>query len=253
MTLEVEGLRFAYRRRATTLRDVTFRTAAGRTALLGPNGAGKSTLFKVITGQLRTARGLVRVSGVEVPLRSREASRYFGFMPQDTGVLAGATVEAQLRYSAWLAQVDGRAAAVERALEAVGLVSAAKRLASSLSGGERQRLGLAQAMIANAPVLLLDEPTAGLDPFERARFRELLAAATNSIVVVSTHLVDDLEESYDEVIVLDAGHVCFAGPVDEFLRLGVAHSSRLSTLPGSGSAEAAYSAALQMKYSFGAR
>ena len=144
-------------------------------------------------------------------------------MPQDVPPIPGLRVDEQVAYSGWLAGLsrrDAQSRAVE-VLAAVNLSDKASSRASRLSGGQLRRVGLAQALVVNPQVLLLDEPTAGLDPAQRHPFREVLKSVPSGdqVVVVSTHLVDDIEDLYDRVVVMNEGCVIFAGTPDEFINL----------------------------------
>ncbi|HLI52557.1 MAG TPA: ATP-binding cassette domain-containing protein [Thermomicrobiaceae bacterium] len=199
----------------------------GKTVLLGPNGAGKSTLLGLGTDALRPTQGRVRFGDV-TPSRRRDRSAYrrlVGWMPQHTRAVPGLTAHEQVAYAAWLKGLGQRQAwsAAADALKQVGLHDLAGRKVSTLSGGQVRRIGLAQMLAHDAQVLLLDEPTAGLDPAQRARFRDLMAALPQGrVVVVSTHQVDDLSELFQSVVILDKGRFHFTGSVTEFLELAPA-------------------------------
>lgn len=196
----------------------------GRTVLLGPNGAGKSTLIGLGANLLSPNRGSVRLGELD-PARDGSKPAYrraVGWMPQQIRAVPGLSAREQVAYAAWL-KGHGRSAAWRdaiRALEEVGLVALADRSASDLSGGELRRVGLAQALVHECQLLLLDEPTVGLDPGQRARFRQLLAElSTSRTILVSTHQVDDLSQLFDTVAVVDSGKIIFQGAVGEFLAL----------------------------------
>ncbi len=207
--------------------------------LLGPNGAGKTTLLSLAATALAPDRGSVTVGVVDGSTRSgrRALRRAIGWMPQQSRAVPGLTCREQVAYAGWLKGMSRSSAWSEAsvALEKVDLAEASERLTSHLSGGQLRRVALAQALVARAEFLLLDEPTAGLDPGQRTRFRELLLAIDQDLpVVVSTHQVDDLDKLFDSVVVLDHGEIRFEGSVDDFLARGAPSDSR--------PAEAAYSA-----------
>lgn len=240
-TLQFERVTFSYGLfRAPVLDDFTWTVPAGRTVLLGPNGAGKSTLLSLGADALRPRRGRIRFGAADARRGGRtQFRRSVGWMPQDVRPVPGFTVGEQVAYAGWLKGLSRGAAAVEanKVLNTVGLEHLTSRRAASLSGGELRRLGIAQTLVHRAEILLLDEPTAGLDPAQRVRFRELLATLVPAEcqIVVSTHQVDDLSELFDTVVVLLAGKVRYAGPVGAFLEHGGAVSN-------SRRAEAAYAA-----------
>jgi ABC-2 type transport system ATP-binding protein len=188
--------------------------------LLGPNGAGKTTLVRALATVLRPSAGTLRLLGRAAGDRDdlREVRRRIGYLPQEVGFYRGFTVREFVEYLAWLkevpaAQVPG---AVQRAIERVGLADRADHKLKTLSGGMRRRAGIAQAIVNDPRLLLLDEPTAGLDPDQRMRFRALLRElAADTCVVVATHLVEDVAAACTGTIVLDEGRVAFRGtPAD---------------------------------------
>lgn len=216
----IEGVYFSYGRHGEIFHGFDCELYSGKTVLLGPNGAGKSTLFRIMAGILKPSAGRVILPdspGPVSPSRSQVA-----LMPQDVPPIPGLRVDEQVAYSGWLAGLsrrDAQSRAVE-VLAAVNLSDKASSRASRLSGGQLRRVGLAQALVVNPQVLLLDEPTAGLDPAQRHSFREVLKSVpSGDQVVVSTHLVDDIEDLYDRVVVMNEGCVIFAGTPDEFINL----------------------------------
>lgn len=185
----------------------------GVTCLVGANGAGKSTLFALLAEQTRPSSGRV--------LRSGGSS--LGYLPQDCTFPGFATVRAYLSHVAWLQRIRrrDRAEAVTRAAAAVGLADRIDSRLSSLSGGMQRRVGIAQALVHQPGLLLLDEPTAGLDPIQRVEIRRVLQAiGPNSVVLISTHLVEDVRGLAERVIVIGDGSVRFDGTVAELTLLG---------------------------------
>lgn len=211
----------------------------GCTALLGPNGAGKTTLLSLGASALRPTRGTVSLGKLDSMNRRdlRSYRRVVGWMPQQTRAIPGLTSREQVAYAGWLKGMSRSAAWTEagKALERVDLTGEADRLTAQLSGGQHRRVALAQLLIHRADVLLLDEPTAGLDPGQRANFRETLRRTADDMpVLVSTHQVDDLTDIFDTVAVMDHGGLVFQGTVDSFMALAPAQSEHR--------AEAAYAA-----------
>lgn len=208
------------RGRRRVLRDLTWAVPSeGRTLLLGENGAGKTTTFRLASGALPLRSGVA--SWRDRPVSSAGLRAHVALMPQDIRAIPGLNVGEQVAFAAWLggrSESDARAAAGE-ALKQVGLAGMVKRRPGQLSGGELRRVGLAEALARPAKLLLLDEPTAGLDPTQRARFRELLMGIDRP-VVVSTHQLDDVDSLYDSVAVLHGGRMVFSGPMQDFLDYG---------------------------------
>lgn len=220
--LVASGVDFGYGRRGPlVLRDFTWRVTPGaRTLLLGPNGAGKSTLLRVLSGQARPRRGMVTVDGES---GRRALFGRVGWMPQDIRPLRGFTVREQVEFAAWAGGTSAETVheVTERALAAVRLEQQSQARASRLSGGQLRRLGLAQVLARDSDVMLLDEPTAGLDPAQTINFREILREVdVKNGVVVSTHQVSDLIEDVDRVAVLVDGSIRFDGTVAEFASRG---------------------------------
>ena len=222
----------------------TLTLPVGVTGLLGPNGAGKSTLMKLLATALPIQRGTVSIGELQLGRGSvRLVRRELGYLPQRFELMGTATVRRNVAYAAWahgLASKDVRVAS-ERALADLGLSDRAGSRARSLSGGMRQRLGLACALVHRPRVLILDEPTVGLDPEQRLRLRDAIAAAArDAVVLISTHLVEDLATLADQVVVLHAGRMPFIGTLATLRSLGS------ETAEGHASAlEAGYHAVVQ--------
>lgn len=205
----------AYRGRvALAETDVSF--FRGATAVLGPNGAGKTSLLSMIATVTSPTSGVVTVASIPIDSAAAldRARTRIGYLPQRFDVIGGATVQENVAYACW---VHGSAAAdvgarTDRALRAVGLDDRAGDRARILSGGQRQRLGIACAVAHEPSVLILDEPSVGLDPIQRASLRTLIAQlASRSAVLLSTHLVDEAVQLGDRTVVLKEGHVVFDG------------------------------------------
>lgn len=220
--LVMEGLRYRYGWRGSNVfAGLDWVVDAGtRTVLLGPNGAGKSTLLGVLAQVLKPRSGQIWAEGDGQRVSGRALRRSIAWMPQRVVAVPGLTVREQAAYAGWLSGMSRRAAWT-RSLEclvAVGLQDKAGARAKTLSGGQLRRLGLAEALVGGAKYLLLDEPTAGMDPAQRERFRRLLIALPDDVaVVVSTHQVDDLHEVFDTVAILAHGQWRFHGTPQDFL------------------------------------
>ena len=196
----------------------------GRTVLLGPNGAGKSTLMSLLASATLPRKGRIHI-GEHRTDRRRDLAllrRAVGWMPQTIATVTGLTVREQVAYHAW-AKGENRTDAWEsasRALRAVNMAELADRPVGRLSGGQLRRVGLAQSIAHRPGVLLLDEPTAGLDPAQRNAFRRILAELdTGATVLVSTHQTGDLSDLFASVIVLADGRTGYHGPTADFLAL----------------------------------
>jgi ABC-2 type transport system ATP-binding protein len=190
--------------------DVSFRVARGEVAaLLGPNGSGKSTLMRMLTGYFSPTAGRVLVDGVDVVRQPAAARRRIGYLPEQVALYPELTVR---RYLAFVAAVKGLGAgagrrAVAGAIERCGLAEVADRLAGKLSKGYRQRVGLAQALIADPEVLVLDEPTVGLDPVQTVDMRALLRDLAGRTVLLSTHVLSEAGALCSRVVILAHGRL----------------------------------------------
>jgi ABC-type multidrug transport system ATPase subunit len=203
------------------LDNLTLTVPTGMFGLLGANGAGKTTLMRILAGLLRPSGGRVLVDDHDLSTAAGRTAvkRLLGYLPQDLGVYPDLTAAEFLDYIALLKGIDSRAARRRRVaelLEVVALGDAAKRKLKGFSGGMRRRVGIAQALLNDPRLLIVDEPTAGLDPEERIRFRTLLARlAGDRTVLLSTHIVEDIAQTCRELAVLDKGKPLFRGTVAE--------------------------------------
>ena len=195
--------------------------APGVYGLLGANGAGKTTLMRMICDVLRPTSGSVIWNGSPIERLGERYRNVLGYLPQDFGYYPNFTALGFMRYLSALKGLDAKAAKQrsEELLDLVGLKSVAKRKIKAFSGGMKQRLGIAQAVINDPKVLVLDEPTAGLDPKERVRFRNLISALSqDKVVILSTHIVSDVEYIADKILIMRAGQIITTGTVEEILR-----------------------------------
>lgn len=224
LSVEMSGLSQSLGRKVV-LENIHLRIGAGVFGLLGPNGAGKTTLLRTLATILKPNRGGLRLLGWDptVEKERRELRRRLGYLPQQLGYYPNFTVFEFVEYFALLKEMPAGEVrpAVARAIQRVGLEAQARARLKTLSGGMLRRVGIAQAIVNDPALLLLDEPTAGLDPEQRVAFRELLREiGQESVVIVSTHLIEDVAAACTEVGLLDRGRLAFRGTPDELTRLG---------------------------------
>ena len=210
--LEIRGLRKTYPGGIEALKGVSLEVSPGVFGLLGPNGAGKTTLMKILATLLEPDEGRVEVGGVDFVGRKRAARRMLGYLPQEFGLYPSLTAEQTLGYFARLKGVTDareRALLVGALLERVNLAHARRQTVGGFSGGMRQRLGIAQALIGRPRLIIVDEPTAGLDPEERHRFHNLLSeiASDETVVLLSTHIVSDVSTLCGALAVIRRGEI----------------------------------------------
>ncbi len=209
--------------RKRALDGVTLTAATGVTGLLGPNGAGKTTLLRTVATVLAPDEGRLRLLGLDPgdPRERVEIRRRLGYLPQEPGFHRSFTTFEMVDYVAILKEQTDRRARhdeVRRVLEMVGLADVSAKKVRALSGGMRRRLGLAQALLGDPELLVLDEPTAGLDPEQRLRFRELMSrAGEDRAVLLSTHQTEDVAALCSHVVVVDHGRTLFTGTVPELV------------------------------------
>jgi ABC-type multidrug transport system ATPase subunit len=217
MVLESDGLGKVYRSGTWGVRELTIRAKDGILGLLGPNGAGKTTLMQMLATLTRPTTGSLRFAGIDVVKDPGAIRERLGYLPQDFGVPPGLTCFELLDTIARLKGIRSRTAVLSM-LESVGLHDLAKRPVESLSGGMRQRLGIAQALVGSPELVIVDEPTAGLDPEERVRFRNLLSEHDGlKLVLLSTHIVSDVESVATEIAVVRQGRLLAFGTPEELV------------------------------------
>jgi len=221
-TITLDGIGKTYGRVAA-LTEVDLALSSGITGLLGPNGAGKTTMLRILATALAADRGEVRVLGEDpaTPAGRVAVRRRLGYVPQETGFPRGFTTFSFVDYMAILKEWSDAATRhdeVRRVLDLVGLSDLGTKRVQALSGGQRRRVVLAQAMLGRPDLLVLDEPTAGLDPAQRGRLRDVLGRAGESAtVLISTHQTEDVAALCERVVVLDGGRVLFDGTVDTMI------------------------------------
>jgi ABC-2 type transport system ATP-binding protein len=218
--LELIDIGQVYRGGHRAVDGITLRLGAGMLGLLGPNGAGKSTLMRIAATVTRPTEGRVLFNGVDAVRDPDVLRRTLGYLPQDFGVYPNLTAREFLGYLAAAKGLSARSARarIDELLEVVNLSKAAKRPLSKYSGGMLRRVGIAQALLGDPRVIIVDEPTAGLDPQERVRFRNLLSdLAADRVVLLSTHIVSDVESVAADIAIVAGGQLRRRGSPEELL------------------------------------
>ena len=208
MQLEIQNISKKYSKNKYGLKDFSIRLENGILGLLGPNGAGKSTLLKMIATISKPTEGMLLLNKNNIAKDANYMRKQLGYLPQDFGVYPNLNAYEFLNYMAALKGIGGSNlnAKIEQLLEGLNLMEVAKKPIGSYSGGMKQRIGIAQALLNNPKVILFDEPTVGLDPEERVRFRNLISdLANDAIVILSSHIVSDIDTIADEVAVMKEG------------------------------------------------
>ncbi len=208
MQLIIEGVGKLYKGKVWGLRGFSLTLGRGVLGLLGPNGAGKSTLMRILATVTRATEGRVIWDGADVAKSPDKVRSVLGYLPQDFGVYPNLNAVEFLEYLAAVKRIDASAARkrISELIELVNLTDAARRPLGGFSGGMRQRVGIAQALLNDPQLLIVDEPTAGLDPEERVRFRNLLSELSGErIVILSTHIVSDVEAVATDIALIDHG------------------------------------------------
>jgi ABC-2 type transport system ATP-binding protein len=220
MELDIAGLSKQYKGNVWGLKDFSLNLRPGILGLLGPNGAGKSTLMRILATVTRPTEGTVQWKGQDIVAHPTELRRRLGYLPQDFGVYPQLTAVEFLQYIAAAKGLHG--SPLKRRLDdlllLVNLHDSRKRPVGGFSGGMRQRVGIAAALLNDPLVLIVDEPTAGLDPEERVRFRNLLAdLAGDRIVILSTHIVSDVESSATHLAIMNRGQLIISAAPEQML------------------------------------
>lgn len=220
MELELENITMQYDE-FYALSDVHLKVSSGIIGILGPNGAGKSTLMKIAASLLQPSRGRLLWNGQDIQKQIKQYRSQIGFLPQDFGVYHNLNAMEFLEYVSAIKGLNPRKnkERIMSLLELLNLHKDAYKKLGGYSGGMKQRIGIAQAFINNPALLILDEPTVGLDPEERNRFRNMLAEySENHVVLYSTHIINDLELIADKIVVIHKGTVKFVSTAEEMLK-----------------------------------
>ncbi|RLM63317.1 ABC transporter ATP-binding protein [Halorubrum sp. Atlit-26R] len=220
MKLSIENLGKQYGEDTWGIQDISLELEDGIHGLLGPNGAGKSTLMGILSTVVKPTMGTVYWNGTDIVESPAVVRSVLGYLPQEFGVYPDLTLEEFLEYVAALRGLDSETASarIDEMISLTNLVDVRNRKLKTFSGGMRQRVGIAQALLNDPDLLIVDEPTVGLDPEERVRLRSALAnTATDRIVLLSTHIVPDVEATANELAILDNGRLVTHSTVDQFV------------------------------------
>ena len=220
MILDIRNVSKQYNKDKLGLKNFSLTIENGILGLLGPNGAGKSTLMKIIASISKPTSGTVTVDGVDIAKDANHIRKFLGYLPQDFGVYPNLNAYEFLEYIAAMKGIGGKnlKERIAALLESVNLIDAAKRPIGTYSGGMRQRVGIAQVLLNDPKILIFDEPTVGLDPEERVRFRNLISDLANDcIVILSSHIVSDIETIADKIAIMKGGQLISAGYQHEII------------------------------------
>lgn len=214
MQLEIHNITKSYGRNQLGVKEFSLTIEKGILGLLGPNGAGKSTLLKMIATVTKPSKGVISLNKNNIVKDPNYMRKQLGFLPQDFGVYPNLNAYEFLEYMGAMKGIGGTSLKVRisKLIEGLNLQDAAKKPIGSYSGGMKQRVGIAQALLNDPNIIIFDEPTVGLDPEERVRFRNLIAnLANNCIVILSSHIVSDIDTIADTVAIMKNGHLLSYG------------------------------------------
>jgi len=221
MALIITNLTKKYNTQKPALTDYSININKGVLGLLGPNGAGKSTLMKIIATISKPSSGTLLLDGADIVQKPDTIRKVLGYLPQDFGVYPNLNAYEFLEYIAAMKGIGGKRLRqrIDLLLEGVNLTADAKRPIGTYSGGMKQRIGIAQALLNDPKVLIFDEPTVGLDPEERMRFRQLISdLAHDCIIILSSHIVSDIETIADEVAIMQDGKLITHAPQFDIIK-----------------------------------
>jgi len=226
--IEIRKLNKTYPGGFRALDDINLTITDGMFGLLGPNGAGKSTLMRILVTLMEPTSGEVLINGREISQSRKQVRQMVGYLPQDFRFFARLRSWEFLDYAARLAGMNSRkerSSRVDEMLTSVGLFEFRNRMANKLSGGMKRRLGIAQALIAYPSIIIVDEPTTGLDPEERIRFRNLLSdlGRSETIIILSTHIVGDISSTCNQMALLNEGSLIYHGTPDQLVEQARGH------------------------------
>ncbi len=234
MKITINDLSKQYKNGKLALTDINLDIETGMFGLLGPNGAGKSSLMRILVTIIKQTTGSVKVNGFDLTKNRGDIRKMLGYLPQDFRFFTKLRTWEFLDYAASLSGLKNkkiRLQKVDEWLEKVGLFDARERHANKLSGGMKRRLGIAQALIGDPQIIVVDEPTTGLDPEERIRFRNILSELSQKdvIIILSTHIVGDISSVCRELALLDRGTLQFNGSPEELVEKARGHVWQVNT------------------------
>jgi len=221
MMMSIQNVSKQYSNQNWGLRDFTLDLGPGVLGLLGPNGAGKSTLMRILATITKATSGSITWNGTDIARSPDELRAVLGYLPQDFGVYPNLSAVEFLEYIGAIKGLDSKTAKrrIDELLQVVNLINAAKRPLGGYSGGMKQRVGIAQALLNDPQLLIVDEPTVGLDPEERVRFRNLLSDLSGErIVILSTHIVSDVEATATQIVLIDKGRLLHKAAPEDLLK-----------------------------------
>ncbi len=233
MKIEIKDLDVIYKNGNHAVKGINLTIEEGMFGLLGPNGAGKSSLMKVLVALMKPTSGEVLVNGEDIQRQRKKLRSFLGYLPQDFRFFTRLKTWEFLDYAGSLAGIRNRKerlAIVDELLDRVGLLESRDKKANKLSGGMKRRLGIAQALIGDPRIIVVDEPTTGLDPDERIRFRNILSDLSQNdvTIILSTHIVGDISSTCQGVALLNKGEMVFSGSPDELVKQAAGHVFNLS-------------------------
>ncbi|HUX94659.1 MAG TPA: ABC transporter ATP-binding protein [Bacteroidales bacterium] len=236
MKIEIFGLNQIYPNGNHALKDINLEFGAGMFGLLGPNGAGKSSLMRIIVTLMKPTSGVVLIDGSDIQKHRKKLRSMLGYLPQDFRFFTSLKTWEFLDYAGSLAGMKNRKermSEVDRLLDQVGLLEVRDRRANKLSGGMKRRLGIAQALIGNPRIIVVDEPTTGLDPDERIRFRNILSQLSRKdvIIILSTHIVGDISSTCHGMALLNKGELVFNGSPENLVKQAEGHVYKMILSP----------------------
>ena len=234
MNISIQELNKVYDNGKHALSNINIEIENGMFGLLGPNGAGKSTLMRILVTLMNPTSGSVFVNQMDLSKNRGEIRNMLGYLPQDFRFFTKLKTWEFLDYAARLSGLRNKKQRLQKVdmwLEKVGLFDVRERNADKLSGGMKRRLGIAQALIGDPKILVVDEPTTGLDPEERIRFRNLMSDMSNqdAIIILSTHIVGDISSICNNMALLDGGKLSFNGSPEELIKLTKGHVWQIET------------------------
>jgi ABC-type multidrug transport system ATPase subunit len=234
MKIQIENLNKIYKNGKHALSDINLEIGSGMFGLLGPNGAGKSSLMRILVTLMKPSSGTANINGFDLMNDRGDIRKILGYLPQDFRFFTKLKTWEFLDYAAGLSGITNktlRSQKVDEWLDNVGLFDVRERNANKLSGGMKRRLGIAQALIGDPKIIIVDEPTTGLDPEERIRFRNILSELSQKdvIIILSTHIVGDISSMCNNLALLDKGKLEFTGAPEELIKKTKGHVWQVST------------------------